>query len=493
MMFNIIHHITRGMEMLRKMVMWCGVIALLFAVAIVPSFAQNAAEQAVEEAKKYAGQTINVTWEAGLQAQGIRAVLPEWEEKTGVKVNLVELSFWDLHDKVITEHLAATGAYDALAISYAFMGDFVNAGVLEPIEPWVTKYMPPQDMEDIHPAFKEAFQYYGGKLYALAADGDVFVLYYRKDLFEDETNRKEFSEKHGYELAPPKTWKEFYEIAKFFTDKYAPEIYGAVIQRGMQSYSWFTGEFVGNGGQFFDPETMKPLINSEIGVQTLKEMVQQNEVMPPGVIKWGFMEALAAWLDGKVAMLITWPPIGRWSEGYGVRTKQLSWVPPSKVVGQVGYAPMPNGRSTLAAGFSVGVASQSKNKELAYLFAQWLTSPETSLKLVMLPFTLVDPFRLSHYQSVIYRNAWDNAGEYLDTLYEAARGGVLELNLPGAREYFAALEQAITSAFAGEDPQKALDGAVAKWEEITERFGREKQKEAYAAYLDLQNAMWKLE
>lgn len=465
-------------------------VLLLVALLANLAEARSAAEIAIEEAKKYAGKTLTITWESGLQAQGIRAILPEWEEKTGVKINLVELSFWDLHDKVIMEHLAETGAYDALAISYAFMGDFVSAGVIEPIDAWVAKYMPPEALEDIHPAFKRAFQYYGDKMYALTADGDVLILYYRKDLFEDENNKLEFQAKYGYELSPPKTWQEFYDIAKFFTEKYAPEIYGAAIQRGMQSYSWFTGQFIAYGGQFFDPETMKPLINEEVGIKVLQDMLKQNEVMPPGIVKWGFMEVLAAWLDGKVAMIVTWPPVGRWSEGYGTRTKQLAWVPPSKVVGKVGYAPMPNNRSTLAAGFSVGVASQSKKKDLAYFFAQWLTSPEVSLQVTMLPFTLVDPFRLSHYRSPMYRNAWDNAGEYLDTLYEAAKGGVLELNIPGAREYFAALEQAITACFAGEDPQVALNKAAQEWENITNRIGRENQKRAYQAYLELQKSIW---
>jgi hypothetical protein len=32
---------------------------------------------------------------------------------------------------------------------------------------------------------------------------------------------------------------------------------------------------------------------------------------------------------------------------------------------------------------------------------------------------------------------------------------------------------------AGEDPQAALDTAAAAWEEITDRLGRDAQKEAY--------------
>ncbi|NJN81072.1 MAG: hypothetical protein HC802_01475 [Caldilineaceae bacterium] len=61
--------------------------------------------------------------------------------------------------------------------------------------------------------------------------------------------------------------------------------------------------------------------------------------------------------------------------------------------------------------------------------------------------------------------------------------GQHELGIPGAREYMEALDQAITSAYAGTDPQTALDEAAAKWDEITERLGRDAQKDAYATWL----------
>jgi multiple sugar transport system substrate-binding protein len=32
-----------------------------------------------------------------------------------------------------------------------------------------------------------------GKIYGFPDDGDVFILYYRKDLFEDPKNREEFN------------------------------------------------------------------------------------------------------------------------------------------------------------------------------------------------------------------------------------------------------------------------------------------------------------
>ena len=45
------------------------------------------------------------------------------------------------------------------------------------------------------------------------------------------------------------------------------------------------------------------------------------------------------------------------------------------------------------------VFERSKRKEAAYLFMQWLNSPEVSLERVMLPYSLRDPFRLSHISS----------------------------------------------------------------------------------------------
>jgi multiple sugar transport system substrate-binding protein len=111
---------------------------------------------------------------------------------------------------------------------------------------------------------------------------------------------------------------------------------------------------------------------------------------------------------------------------------------------------------------------------------------DTSLQRVMLPFALRDPFRKSHFSSSEYQSMWPTAGDYLKTLESAAMQGQLELGIPGAREYTAALDQAITSAYAGTDPKAALDEAATKFNEITDRLGRDKQKEAYALWLKSQ-------
>jgi multiple sugar transport system substrate-binding protein len=441
---------------------------------------------AVEAAKQYNGSTINIVWESGLQPEDPKVFGPQFTELTGVNVNIVEIPYVDLYTKQLQDHLTGGGAYDVITYAPSWLIDFVNAGVVEPLNPYLDQYMNKADLDDYLEVYgAEGYGRIGDTWYGLPDDGDVFVMYYRKDLFEDEANQTEFREQHGYDLLPPETYQEFDDIGRFFTEKYSSEgIYGGAFQHAPgQAFDWFIGPFSGAGGQWFDPETMEPGINGEIGVRVLSDMVRVTEWMPPGVQTWDFVAVLSAWMEGKLAMIITWPPIGRWSDGVGEGTAQLEWVPASTVAGKVGYAPEPGGRSALAGNFALGVSPDSQNKEAAYLFIQWMNCPATSLERVMLPFALRDPFRKSHFASEDYRAVWEGAGDYLDTLEAAAMSGQHELGIPGAREYMEALDQALTAAYAGAEPQAALDEAAAKWNEITDRLGRDSQKEAYAQWL----------
>jgi multiple sugar transport system substrate-binding protein len=390
---------------------------------------------------------------------------------------------------MIQEHIGQTGAYDILQVVPSWLADFVNQGVIEPLDPFIDEYMNKADLDDFHPLYRDLMNY-GGKIYGLFDDGDTLILYYRADLFNDPANQSEFKARTGYDLAAPKTWKEYDDIQAFFTEKGAGQYYGGASQRNpVQVYEWFLPEFRMNGGRFFDEATMDATLDSEAGVATLTRMIESNKTMPPGVETWGFLEVLKAWMDGQLAMVgCTWPPYGRFSEEYGKGTKQLEWVPPSKIAGNVLYGNMPGGHTQMAAGFLLSVSADSKNKEAAYLFSQWANSPSISLQRCMLPYSLRDPFRLSHYASPEYRSKWPNAGAYLDTLKAAADGALLDIILPGSAEYHTAVDQIVGAAQGGTDVKQALQDGNAAFNEITDRVGRDTQKAAYAEYLKLQGA-----
>src|ERR671915_306596 len=371
---------------------------------------------------------INIVWEDGLQIQDPTLFSgPLWEELTGIKINPIGKPFPELFAAQVAEHLGATGAYDVITFPPSWTADFVAQGVAEPLDPYIEQYMSPADLDDYHPLYKELMNY-AGQRYGLFDDGDTIILYYRTDLFEDPANKDAFKAQYGHELAAPKDWTEYDEIQAFFTEQGGGNSWGGASQRAPgQVYGWFSEEFRNRGGRFFDDETLDATLDGQAGIDTLTRMIESNMTM---------------------------------------------------------------GHSLHNAGFSLAVSADSPNKEAAYLFMQWMTSPTISLQRVMLPYALRDPYRLSHFASEDYRARWPNAGDYLDTLSAAADGALLDIVMPGSSEYHTALDQLVTAAQAGTPVEEALASGNAAFNEITDRIGRESQMEAYENFKALKGSYY---
>ncbi len=450
------------------------------------SAGKSAAQVAVDAAKPLCqgGKTITIVWEAGLQSLDPKNFSgPLWEKETGCKVSVVEVATADMFTKIMQEFRAGTGAYDALNVIPAWMPDLAQAGALEPLDAMVDKYGFRDELKKIAPTYRDNQMTVGGKIYGFPDDGDVFLLYYRKDLFAREDLQKAYKEQFKADLAVPKTWEQFQQIGAFLTDKLKSEnIYGASMFRepGYGNFM-FQERFRNEGGKFFDAG-MKATVNGPAGVKVFKGWLDENKFMPKGVEKFGFVENLAVFLKGESAMTISWPPYGRFAAGYLANEKALDWVPKSQVAGKVGYALPPGGHPELAAGFALSVASTSKNKEAAYLFIQWLNSEDISNQRVQLPYALRDPFRDSHFTNPGYLALWPDAKDYLAALGEGAKTGLLDLSLIQTDKYEEALRQGVSKLWAGDDPQKILDKIAADWDAVTQQVGLDKQKAVYEAW-----------
>lgn len=443
----------------------------------------GAAKIAVEEAQQYAGTTIRISYEAGLQALDGHFFGPQWTQLTGINVEVVEYDFEDMHELI----LSSAKDVDIFNIIPSWQGDFVEAGIVEPLDPYIAQHYPEEELTGIYPTYRDTWMMQSDTIYSIPDDGDVHILYYRRDLFEDPDNQAEFESQYNYPLQPPETWQQWDDICAFFTAKFAPNLYGCAIQHTAQTYPWFQSIFRARGGEFFDPQTMKAQVNNEIGVEAVNVLLSSMADQPPGAKDWNFLDAFGAWMDGRLAMLISWPPVGRWSEGYGSQVEQLNWLPETQVAGKVGYAVQPEG-GELAVGMSLAISTQSANKEAAYLFIQWLTSEDISLQRTMTPFALRDPYRSSHYESDLYKAQWAGAAEYLEILREGARTGYADLAIPGAREYEKAGDDALIDIMQGADVEERLNQLAAEWDAITEAYGLESQRESYLRWRELPHA-----
>jgi multiple sugar transport system substrate-binding protein len=445
----------------------------------------GSAFRAVDGAKQFKSATLNMTYEAGLQALEPKNFSgPMWQALTGIGSNVVELTHPDQYSKPIAEHIANSGAYDILDIEPAWIPALANGGAILPIDDYVEKHMNKADLEDFHPLYK-SITIYKGKRWGVFDDGDVLCLYYRKDIFADPKLQSAYQAKFGKQLEVPRTWADYDQVAQFITDQLAPNVYGAAHFRKAGSpgnqFS-FLQEFRANGGKFFDAD-MKAQLDTPAGVTTFQQMLAQNKASLPGNNDLDAVALWAAWLQGKVAMIFSWPPTGRMSENYSQRAKAINFVPKSEIVDKVGYAVMPGGNGEMASGYVKALAAGSNNEEAAYLFMQWATSPEISLVRVMLPYTLRDPYRMSQYKSPLYRQLWPAANEYLSNLCEAANTSVVDMIMPGWQDYALSIDRMCTAVWGGQDATAALKQAVAEWDQTTQRLGVDVQKAAYEQFL----------
>ncbi|MEZ0167886.1 extracellular solute-binding protein [Microvirga sp. TS319] len=449
--------------------------------------ADGSAYRAVQAAKKYKGVTLNMTYESGLQALDPRNFSgPVWEQLTGIKSNVVELSHPDQYSKPIAEHIAQSGAYDVLDIEPAWTPSLADGGVIQPLDELMAKYINQDDLNDYHPLYK-ALPTYKGKVWGFFDDGDMFALYYRKDIFDDAKLKESYQKKFGKPLQVPKTWEDYTQVAQFITDNMAPQVYGAGHFRKAGSpgnqYD-FLQQYRANNGVLFDGN-MKAQLNSPAGIKTLENMIAANKASIPGNNELDAVSLWAAFLQGKVAMIYSWPPTGRMAANYSQSAKAINFIPQSSIAGKVGYAIVPGGHPEHATGYNKALAADSSNAEAAYLFMQWVTSPPVSLARVMLPYSLRDPYRLSHFKSDLYRALWPDAKDYLINLNDSANVGLLDMIMPGWQDYALSLDRMCSSVWADTDPKTALQTAAEEWDATTERLGTESQKAFYDEYRKL--------
>lgn len=461
-----------------------GFAAALIGASLLWTGATSAAVPA--PTKRYDGVKITAALHSGTFVRQWTRFLPRIKELFGIDLELIGIPVNELYDKEILELATGTGAYDLVMFNPAWMGDYVD--FLVPLDDFMNKWDPA--WEDILEGFRVWENTYEGKRYTLTMDGDVILLYYRKDLFEDPKEMAAFKAKYGYALAPPETWDQVLDIAAFFrrdtNGDGAIDMWGYADQpkRG-RSFYWYLlryAAYLSPDPQYFDPKSMKPLINTPAAVAALENYKKAIDLGPPGILGWEWDELYNSFLQGKLAMIVHWPDEGK-------NTRVLKKNVPSA---EMGFA-LPPGvkkggklyrRTMTFGGWIVGVTKDSKNAEAAYIALSYMLSPEVSTLLVLTPGGGMDFFRKSHFTSPVAAQIAPKA--YLKTYNDVIGLIYPELRIPGGFEYYDTLDIAVQRALAGQvSPKEALDEAAKKWEEITTRFGRDKQRAKYRAAMGL--------
>jgi multiple sugar transport system substrate-binding protein len=431
----------------------------------------------VRAARPYEGTTVRAVVNAEYVKYSLSLVEKALYDKLGIKLETEVIPLDSFVAKTLLEFNSGKSPWDLIMFGGTFMPDYGRH--FEPLENWTGKLNLDFYMDDIPDIYKKLFLKHNGKIVGMPYDGDVHMLFWNKTAFERPDNKKKFKARYGYELMPPQTFKQWDDQADFFhgwgwdgTDR---KLFGAgaSYKGNLYSYYWWRARFFAYGGQYFDAE-MKPLVNAAAGVRALDEMVKTMPYYPPGTLLFESEEPKTMLIKGEVPMLYSWTSAG----------KRVGDPNQSVIVGKAGFGVVPGAeidgklvqRPALTPGRGMAVSIYSQKKEATMRVLEFISSPDESLKIVMDPKTIMDPWRNSHFKSEKFRREFPGAPDYLDAIQKTFTVAVTDPILPGANEYMRKLSFELTEALAKrKSPREALDSAAAGWDKISERRGRDTQ------------------
>jgi len=278
---------------MKKSLLW--IVVLLLSIAMVAVFSlvgckpKAAAEEEAAPAEAPAGEkkVVKFMW---AEYDGIKPeYLKDFEaafEAANPDIDLQMLSTsWNDYEARLDTFVAGGEAPDIAVIGTRWLLKYMDLGVVEPIEKWISKPV----LEDIIAATMEGK--IGGELKALPVAAGPRIMFYRSDIIPEA----------------PKTFEEMKAAAQEVSNP--PEMYG-VGMIGKSPYvelTEFVYYFYGAGGDFFevneDGTLGKCTVNSEEGVKALTFMksLVKEKLTQPTVLADTRDEVQQVFIAGKLA------------------------------------------------------------------------------------------------------------------------------------------------------------------------------------------------
>lgn len=89
-----------------------------FAILLTAVLLLSLAAPAMAESKPFAGKTLTVLYMSSVYADAARSIVPEFEELTGAKVDVVDFPYVTLHEKALLDLTSGgTAAFDVIDVA----------------------------------------------------------------------------------------------------------------------------------------------------------------------------------------------------------------------------------------------------------------------------------------------------------------------------------------------------------------------------------------
>ncbi|WP_248926713.1 ABC transporter substrate-binding protein [Paenibacillus hamazuiensis] len=306
------------------------------------------------EGKKLTLVTANHPW-----GEAIKPLLPQFEEKTGMKVEVQSFFEDQLTQKLTVQFTTGAATPDVFMYRPLQEGQlFFKNGWVEPLDDY-TKKDASYDFADFSKSAVGSTTV-GGKLAGIPIITEQEILYYRKDLLQQAG------------IAVPKTMDELVAAVKKLHDP-GKEMYGFVA-RGQRSplVTQVSSFLYSEGADFIQND--KATVNTPEAIKAFSTYADLlKNYGPPGVLNMSWPQAIGIFAQGKVAFYTDANSI------YQNATDPAK----STIADKVGFAVFPGGKAGSKpyniTSWGLAMNAKSANKDAAWEFIKWATSKDIVL------------------------------------------------------------------------------------------------------------------
>lgn len=447
------------------------VVALsVLLVAAVFAHGQSESSKATQSAtassagfswQAYSGQTVRVMLDSHPWQKFIQPLIPKFEKKTGVKVQLQVYPEDQFRQKLLVDLSAGSSSVDSFMFMPAQdLALYGKNGWLAPMDSLMNSQNKTSSSFDYSDFFKGVRVRYNvqGKTYGIPLHVETFILFYRSDLFK----------KFGLQV--PQTMQQLASVAKALKQDLASSGQSNVfpiVMRGKTPdatssmvnflFSWGGQWFNSNGTCGLDSTASQKALAFYAGLL--------RNYGPPDATSDSWQANTQLFAQGQAAMMYD----------SNVFKAIVSNPQSSKVVGNVGYAPLPAGpdgqRHPTVLTWGLGINSASQHKGAAWDFVQWALSKQNQLGYLEAggPSARASAWNSSQFlNSSGYSKPWVDAS---NLQYRIAKGdwNPPVVNVQAGRNAYGL---SIVAAIEGKNVNDALTAACTRMDKVVKEFGK---------------------
>lgn len=341
-------------------------LAMVLVLAVMclaaPALAQEdaLASWGAQMKERYGGTTITCMLASHDATSALQTMIDDFTALTGINVTTRVLASTDMKTMQRSNSSTRAGVFDVYMVDAFTIYEYATNDFIINLQDYLNDpVMTPDwyDFEDILLAFRDGIASVDGQAYALPIAGESRFIGYRTDLFE----------KYGKQI--PTTLDELLELAQFFNGV-EDGLYGFICRGAKGTLcgsAWMALAYCFSDDPIINHTTGEFCVDSQATIQSIQYFLDITKAGPEDFYSYNHEDAAALFMQGKAAM---W--FDATSLAYMVEDPEAS-----SIVGNIGYFNVPDGPaggSGAIAGWSLGIPSDSQNKDAAYAFIMYMTS-----------------------------------------------------------------------------------------------------------------------